>query len=99
MMQKRRIKDPLKKNIIKTKKDNVMADTQISVTKNIQDLLNKAKIMKIALIHQNLSHLRDLNILLLLINKKNQNINLFLMESILFLMQSKMIIPKNKNHF
>lgn len=55
--------------------------------------------MKIALIHQNLSRQRDLNILLPLINKKNQNINPFLMESILFLMQSKMIIPKNKNHF
>jgi hypothetical protein len=55
--------------------------------------------MKITVIHQNLSHLRDLNILLPLINTKNKNINLFFMESILFLMQSKMIIPKNKNHF
>ncbi len=80
-----------------------MTDTWISLTKNNKNIPNKAKVMKITVIH-NLSHHGDLNILVLVIIKvvvidkmqpikgSIQSIHLFLMESIHFLMQAKNII-------
>jgi hypothetical protein len=81
-----------------------VTDTWISLTKNNKNIPNKAKVMKITVIHNNLSHHGNLNILVLVIIKvvvidkvqptkrSIQNIHLFLMESIHFLMQAKNII-------